>query len=122
MDDFGEGSMRRNPHRRLRACALVLGCALYAAPVQAQRWQSIGPPGGIAGDLAAAPTEPGLVYLLGASSLDVHHTLYRSTDDGRTWRSLPGPALYPPFAVDPRSASILYAQISPDGFRLRLAR
>lgn len=114
--------MSQDRHRALLASCLLLGCCLYGAPVHAQQWQPVGPPGGIFGELAAAPTQPGLVFLLGASSLDTHDTLYRSTDDGRTWRSLPGPALYPPFAVDPRRASTLYARISPDGFHLRLAR
>ena len=117
--------MRPNLHRtpRVTAPLLLLGCSLWGgAPVLAQRWESIGPSGGIAGDLAASPSQPGLVYFLGASSLDTRDTLYRSADDGRSWQSQPGPALYPPFAVDPRSATTLYARISPDGFHLRLAK
>jgi photosystem II stability/assembly factor-like uncharacterized protein len=63
--------------------ALVLGASALAAPVGAQSWVPVGPPGGDVRSLAADPRDPSRIYLGTADGV-----LYRSEDAGRRWRRL----------------------------------
>ncbi len=48
-------------------------------------WSLLGPPGGDVADVAASPTQPGVVLAGIAPGGSWGGTMYRSTDDGATW-------------------------------------
>jgi hypothetical protein len=52
-------------------------------------WTSLGPPGGDVADVAASPTQPGVVLAGIAPGGSWGGTMYRSTDDGATWSPVP---------------------------------
>jgi photosystem II stability/assembly factor-like uncharacterized protein len=69
-----------NPRSQSLLAAVVLTGAL-AAPLGAQTWIPVGPPGGDVRSLAADPRDPRKVYLGTADGV-----LYRSDDGGAHWR------------------------------------
>ncbi|HEY3121882.1 MAG TPA: hypothetical protein VGL15_14755 [Vicinamibacteria bacterium] len=71
--------MNVSPCRLLMLVALA-ACAL-AAPLGAQTWVPVGPPGGDVRSLAADPRDPRRIYLGTADGV-----LYRSDDGGLRWR------------------------------------
>jgi len=97
---------------------LMISVPLGAAPMAAQQWRVVGPPGGIFGPLAAAASRPQTAYLLGAPSSDQQGTLYRSDDAGRSWQTVPGSPLFNLLAVDPRHASTLFGVLARAPHRL----
>jgi photosystem II stability/assembly factor-like uncharacterized protein len=104
--------------RILRLGALLLTSVPLGAPLAAQQWRPVGPPGGIFGPLAAAASRPETIYLLGSPSSDQQGTLYRSDDAGRSWQTVPGPLLFNLLAVDPRHASTLFGVLAGAPHRL----
>ncbi len=93
---------------RARIALAVASFALFAAlPATAANWKSAGPTGGSL-RIAQAPSEPGRLYggTHGAGG-------FGSSDNGRTWRPLPGlSSLAPPIleavAVAPDDADTVY--------------
>jgi photosystem II stability/assembly factor-like uncharacterized protein len=82
-----------------RSLVAVLALVLSLHRLDAGQWRSSGPEGGAVRVLAAAPSDPRVVYFTSGS------VLHRSTDLGITWSALNGP--FPQivtFAIDPQDA------------------
>ncbi len=99
---------------------LLLGLA-WSGPVAAQRWVSVGPAGGVGGQLTAASADASRVYLLGRRPSDTSLALYASGNGGRSWQTVPGPALAALFAVDPARADTLFGLVM-DGSQAHLSK
>jgi hypothetical protein len=99
---------------------LLLGL-ICSGPLVAQRWVSVGPGGGVGGQLAAASADASRVYLLGRSAPDLLLTLHSSGNGGRSWQTVPGPTLSALLAVDPAHAETLFGLVI-DGSQTRLSK
>ena len=77
--------------------------ALFGAGTGA--WTLLGPPGGDIADVAASPTQPGVVLAGIAPGGSWGGTMYRSTDSGATWTPVP----------DFAGISVRDIEFAPDG-------
>lgn len=85
--------------------SLVLGLFLFLSlgTLHAAQWRSSGPEGGTVRALAAAPSDPRVLYFTSGSGL------HRSTDLGGTWNAINGPYHgIVTFAIDPHDPQTVY--------------
>jgi len=98
-----------------QALRVLVAPLLAVAPLSAgiNRWTPVGPPGGDPGNLAVAPSAPGVVYL-GCVDVGCNGGIFRSDDGGAHWHQQ-GPFAYlSGLIVDPHDAETLYAPITVD--------
>ncbi|HYI08073.1 MAG TPA: hypothetical protein VEK57_03290 [Thermoanaerobaculia bacterium] len=83
---------------------------LFALTLHAAEWRSSGPAGGVARVLAAAPSNPQIVYLAANSGV------FRSSDGGTTWIDAGGPIVTPAaLAIDPKDPDTVFASSGYEG-------
>src|SRR4051794_18003554 len=88
----------------LRPLSLALSLLLSAASVVAANWTSGGPHGGVMFSLSASASNPRVVYAGGYGGI------FRSDDNGDTWRNVTGPlASVTKVAADPSDSETAYA-------------
>jgi photosystem II stability/assembly factor-like uncharacterized protein len=96
------------------ALVAVLASAALAQAVT-RPWTPFGPGGGSVYSLAVDPLDSAVVYAIAGTPFGGSGTLYKSTDAGVTWKTLPAGSDLEAVALDPDHPGTVYA----GGFSLR---